>query len=337
MWLFSLRLRASLDKLRELNPYVNVEQLDHDLSKLSESELIELVKKFNCVIVTELADQTILTRLNTVCRESHVHFVLSDVFGLFGYSFTDLGDSFETLDPDGEEYREMFVAKISSEPNACVEVLDQHAHNLEANDLVRLTQVEGPNELNDQIYQVTNVVNSYRFRINADTSQSQPYARGGIFKKIKKKLTMRFESLREQLNKPEVVLAELSPVKFGNPYLVHIVLRAHLARTQDYSSMDLFLTAVHEVCEQFKRDNSNIPVDLASSESQKELTRLARVFFLTRRSRLPPLSAIYGGICAQEALKAITSKFVPIKQWLYLEFCELFEIKDLENLDVQSK
>ncbi len=40
-------------------------------------------------------------------------FITSDVYGLFCWSFCDFGDSFEVMDPNGEEPKETFIAKIT--------------------------------------------------------------------------------------------------------------------------------------------------------------------------------------------------------------------------------
>lgn len=123
--------------MRELNPYVRIECVEQDLLEHSattadnDEKLATFLRGFTCVVVTEMTKIEAVVRINSLCRANNVHFVLSDVYGLFGFSFTDFGDEFETHDLDGEEYRDMFVAKISSETEACIEVLDQHAHNLE--------------------------------------------------------------------------------------------------------------------------------------------------------------------------------------------------------------
>jgi ubiquitin-activating enzyme E1 len=186
---------------------------------------------------------------------------------------------------------------------------------------VRLTEIEDPNELNNQVYRVTAVLNSYKFKIEAKTSETKKYSRGGIFRKIKKKQTLQFGSLESQLENPELVLADLSATKFSSPNLVHVLVKSHLTlcgQQQSEYSLETFLKHVKE------------------ASKEEDIERLARVFYLTKRARFPPLSAIYGGVCAQEALKSITSKFIPIKQWLYLEFSELFEVKSFDNFNVAS-
>lgn len=203
-------------------------------------------------------------------------------------------------------------------------------------DFVRLTEVESPRELNGQIFRVTSVLNSYKFQIDADTSKSSAYSRGGIFKKIKKKLSMRFEPLDVQLDKPHMIAADLSAAKFYAPYYAHMLVCAYMSiqqhsGTSSTSSVESFLTMVRSIADKFKLDNPSIDFDMA------ELERLARVFYLTRRARLPALTAFYGGLCAQETLKAITSKFIPFKQWFYLDCSELYEVKELNKIEIESR
>jgi len=45
-------------------------------------------------------------------------------------------------------------------------------------------------------------------------------------------------------------------------------------------------------------------------------------FARTARGHINPTAAAVGGIAAQEVLKAITHKFMPLRQWLYLDAAE---------------
>ena len=40
-------------------------------------------------------------------------FISSDVYGVFGSAFCDFGDTFEVMDPTGEERKEVFIANIT--------------------------------------------------------------------------------------------------------------------------------------------------------------------------------------------------------------------------------
>jgi ubiquitin-activating enzyme E1-like protein 2 len=45
----------------------------------------------------------------------------------------------------------------------------------------------------------------------------------------------------------------------------------------------------------------------------------------TAQGFLPPLAAAAGGVASQEVLKAVTGKFSPLCQWLYLEAADIVE------------
>jgi hypothetical protein len=48
-------------------------------------------------------------------------------------------------------------------------------------------------------------------------------------------------------------------------------------------------------------------------------------WFDLRNTSLGPISAFIGGVVAQEVIKAITHKFIPIDQEIYFDFFELYE------------
>ena len=56
----------------------------------------------------------------------------------------------------------------------------------------------------------------------------------------------------------------------------------------------------------------------AKVELDEARCALVRLMALTSRGNLPPLCATMGGVVAQEALKAVMNKFMPLKQWMYL-------------------
>lgn len=48
-------------------------------------------------------------------------------------------------------------------------------------------------------------------------------------------------------------------------------------------------------------------------------------FSFTCAGSFAPLAAFYGGLIAQEAFKAITSKYMPINQFFLTDFAEIVE------------
>lgn len=71
-----------------------------------------------------------------------------DVYGVFGWAFTDFGKNFEIFDKNGEETKEVFLSDISREAEATVTTLEHHMHGLEVGDAIKLTEVEGMIDLN---------------------------------------------------------------------------------------------------------------------------------------------------------------------------------------------
>lgn len=322
-FILKFRTLASLEELKNLNPYVNIQHINRELT----TNDLNFLKEYNCVILTEIFDLDLLVKANELCRENNINFLIGNVNGLFAYSFTDFGSNFEVLDPDAEDYKELFISKITNESECLIETMDQRPHNLENDDLVKLNEIEGLNQLNNQIYKVSKIINSHKFTLNVNTSEMPKYTRGGLFKKIKKQLNVQYDSLKNQLLKPELLYSDFNQSKYSNPLLIHIL---YLALSDfcklNSNDFETFLNIVKEKSLPFKSDISI-----------ENLKNLCRIFYFTREYPFPPLSAIYGGILAQEALKSITNKFVPIKQWLYLDSSELFELNpSLSVQDIQN-
>uniref|UniRef100_A0A672IL09 Ubiquitin-like modifier-activating enzyme 6 n=1 Tax=Salarias fasciatus TaxID=181472 RepID=A0A672IL09_SALFA len=63
-------------------------------------------------------------------------------------------------------------------------------------------------------------------------------------------------------------------------------------------------------------------------------TELVHCLSRTARGTLPPLAAAVGGVASQEVLKAITGKFAPLQQWLYLDAVEV--VRPLQALATEE-
>jgi len=88
--------------------------------------------------------------------------------------------------------------------------------------------------------------------------------------------------------------------------------------------------AVEEVGKQFEADNS-VALNL------DDLRRICCVLYATKNAQFPSLCAFLGGIVAQEAIKSITNKFTPIKQWFHLDCIELYECSNSIPTQVVAK
>jgi len=79
------RAEASLDRLQQLNPMVEVTA---DSSKSCQKDA-EFFKQFDIVIATTCPKEE-LVRLNSICRAEKILFFAGDVMGFYGFSFMDL-------------------------------------------------------------------------------------------------------------------------------------------------------------------------------------------------------------------------------------------------------
>ncbi|XP_050083438.1 SUMO-activating enzyme subunit 1 [Anopheles aquasalis] len=100
----SFRSEASLERAQHLNPMV---ELKADTEQLA-AKPDEFFKEFDvvCIIGAPTAE---LLRVDSVCREANVKFFATDLWGMFGYSFSDLQEH--------EFMMDLVKYKVISKPN----------------------------------------------------------------------------------------------------------------------------------------------------------------------------------------------------------------------------
>ncbi|KAK7475147.1 hypothetical protein BaRGS_00033639 [Batillaria attramentaria] len=310
------RAEACSGRIAELNPYVKVSTLTEPLSPSTD---ISYLQEFQCVILTECSMEVQL-RVNSFCRSCspQIKFIISDVFGVFGCAFCDFGDTFEVLDPTGEEPREVFIADVTKANPGVVTCLDQRLHGLETGDLVTFKEVKGMTPLNSHQYQVK-VLTPTTFSI-CDTSGDDfpPYEGGGIMTQVKVPKTVTFKSLEDQLSCPSLLLPDLS--KFNAPSNIHLAFQALHAFCSENGSLP----------EPWCKNSADRVLSLAQAVNERSTEKLEsleealiRSLSHTARGCLAPMCAAIGGFVAQEGLKALTGKFLPLSQWLYLDAVEV--------------
>jgi ubiquitin-activating enzyme E1 len=67
------------------------------------------------------------------------------------------------------------------------------------------------------------------------------------------------------------------------------------------------------------RQARTLMVDLYNKEATESQLRAFKMLSYTARGNLSPIASYLGGIVAQEALKALTGKFTPLDQWMFLD------------------
>lgn len=302
------RAAVTAPRVAELNAYTPVSVLQ------SESITADLnqLRKYQVVVLTgiSLDDQIIISQY---CHQEGVFLVIADTFGLFGSIFTDFGKKFLVTDPTGENVITGIVADIDSD--GLVSALDETRHGLEDGDFVTFTEIEGMDKLNNSEPRKISVKGPFTFSIGNVSGLGQ-YHRGGLYAQVKMPKIINFEPLTTQLKKPELLISDFA--KFDRPSQLHIGFQAlhifhkdqgHLPRPHnDADASELYRLAKALIDE----GDSSIELD----------EKLLRELSYQARGDLSPMAAFFGGLAAQEVLKAVSGKFHPIVQWLYLDSLE---------------
>ena len=303
------RAAVTAPRISELNPYTPVgvhdgDNLTGDLSQL---------KRYQSIVLTDtpLKDQLAIADF---CHNNGIYVTITDTFGLFGSIFTDFGKNFTIGDPNGENPLSGIVSNIDSE--GLVTALDETRHGLEDGDFVTFSEVEGMEKLNDSEPKKITVKGPYTFSIG-DVSGLGQYQRGGLYQQVKMPKIMDFESLSQQLQKPELMMSDFA--KFDRPMQLHCGFQALHAFAENHKGE---FPRPHN--DQDAAEVLKLAQDIANkSEDKPELDeKVIKELAYQARGDLSPMNAFYGGLAAQEVMKSVSGKFGPIKQWMYMDSLE---------------
>ena len=297
--------QVSAVKLRELNAYVPISVVEN----INEETLL----KFKCIVSTNVTLEE-QVRINQITHANDIGYINADIRGLFGQIFVDFGDKFTIVDQTGEEPLSGIVSDIDKD--GTVTMLDDSRHGLEDGDFVKFTEVEGMPKLNDGNPHKVEVLGPYAFKIKLDESFGT-YKKGGQYTQVKVPKDLKFEPLLEQLKNPEYLISDFA--KFDKPPQLHIGFQAlHAFKTKrgrlpaPYNLEDA--NEAFRYAQELATQNKNIVEEL----DEKYLKEL----FYQAQGDIPGVVAFFGGLIAQEVLKCCSSKFTPIKQWLYFDSLE---------------
>ncbi|KAI8322085.1 ubiquitin activating enzyme [Martensiomyces pterosporus] len=306
------RAEVSAPRLAELNQYVPVSVYDKELKP-------EDIGAFKCVVVTEMPLQKQLA-FSEFAHNNGVCFISTEVRGLFGYAFNDFGDSFKVEDPTGEEPLSGMVASIEQTAEGVVTCLDETRHGLEDGQFVTFSEIQGMAELNGCEPRPVKVLGPYTFSIG-DTSSLSEYQRGGLFQQVKTPVTLSFASLKDALESPEYLISDYA--KFETPAQLHVGFQALHAFSAANDGRKPRPGNDEDAAEVVRLAN-----EINDRWSQKtELNEeLLKKLSYQAQGDLSPMVAVFGGLVAQEVLKACTGKFTPIKNFMYFDALECLPI-----------
>lgn len=303
------RAQVTAPRVAELNSYTPVsvhesQSLTGDLNQLKQYQVIVLT-------TTSLKDQITIADF---CHDNGIYLVVADTFGLFGYIFTDFGKDFTVGDVTGENPISGIVADIDD--TGLVSALDETRHGLEDGDYVEFAELRGMEALNGAPPRKITVKGPYSFSIG-DVSGLGKYEGGGLFAQVKMPKVVQFQPLSAQMKKPELMISDFA--KFDRPAQLHVGIQALHTFAEDHQGA---LPRPHNA--EDAKEVVDITKKLAKDSgdeveiSDKLITELS----YQAQGDLSPMAAFFGGLAAQEVLKAVSGKFTPVVQWLYFDSLE---------------
>lgn len=303
------RAAVTVPRVSELNPYTPVKEFQ--VKALTDD--LSLLKQFKAVVLTDtpLKDQLVVA---DYCHEHGIYLVITDTFGLFGQIFTDFGKNFTCGDPNGEVETHGIIAGIDDE--GTVTAFDETRHGFEDGDFVTFSEVEGMEALNAIAPLKIIVKGPYTFSIG-DVSKYGTYKKGGNFHQVKMPKIIDFEPLSQQIKKPTTLISDFA--KFDRPLQLHIGIQA-LHKFIDTTGKAPRPHNDEDAAEILRLSQG---INATLEEKVEEFDKK----FITELSyqaagELSPMTAVFGGLAAQEVLKAVSGKFHPIVQFMYFDSLE---------------
>ncbi|KAF4023923.1 hypothetical protein G4228_015937 [Cervus hanglu yarkandensis] len=304
------RAEASQKLLAELNGAVQVCVYTGDITE-------DLLLDFQVVVLTasRLEEQL---RAGTFCHKHGVCFLVADTRGLVGQLFCDFGKNFTVQDPTEAEPLTAAIQHISQGSPGILTLREEaDAHHFHTGDWVTFSGIEGMVELNGCDPRPLHVREDGTLEIG-DTTAFSPYLRGGAVTEVKRAKTVSHEPLDAALLQPRVVAQ--------SPQEVHRARCLH----QSFRALHKFQQLHGRPPKPWDLVDAKMVVDLAQAMGPLKGTKgepleeqldeaLVRTVALSSAGGLSPMAAVLGAVAAQEVLKAISGKFMPLDQWLYFD------------------
>ncbi len=309
---------ASLQKLKNLNPYTTVDILE---------ELYNYIPNYNVVVLTDLYPKNTINKIDEICIKQNIKFLFGLNLGLFGFIFSNFGKNHTIIDKDGKDPKRFIITNITNEEKGLVTIGENKNFDLENEAEVLLKNIKGMEELNNRLFLITKKDNN-SFYINENTLKFQKYINGGDVVEIKKKYSMNYLSFNESISLPlksikDFSIQEETKKRQNKLYLCFIKSFLEYLENGKKSSIDekFLLSKIKKLFDnviEIEKIN-NITYDDYDEDELQSFDELM-IMNMIRYSyyHIVPTCSLIGGYLAQEIIK-ITGKFSPINQWLFFD------------------
>ncbi|XP_062056883.1 ubiquitin-like modifier-activating enzyme 7 isoform X6 [Lepus europaeus] len=302
------RAEASRELLAQLNEAV---QVSVHLGDITEAFLLD----FQVVVLTasKLEEQL---KVGAWCHKHGVCFLVADSRGLVGQLFCDFGENFTVQDPTEAEPLTATIQHISQGcPGIVTLRRETVTHSFRDGHLVTFSGIEGMVELNGCDPRPIRVQEDWSLEIG-DTAAFSRYLRGGTVTEVKRAKTVNHKPLETALLQPQVMASSSQ----HRAHCLHQAFRAlhkfqdlHGRPPQPWDPVDAEAVVCLARALGPLKGTDEEPLEEPLDEA------LVRITALSSAGSLSPMAALLGAVAAQEVLKAISGKFVPLDQWLYFD------------------
>ena len=324
------RDEASLNELKELNPYVEVN---------IEKNFLQNYLNYDVICITEIIETKLIKEINENCRKNNKGFIYALNLGLIGIIFSDFGENFEIIDENGEECNSMCIKYISKEKNAIVETDSTFdKKGISPNSYVIFKDVQGMNEINGKIIKLRPCEEADCFYIG-DTSNYSEYKKGGIIQEIKIPYKKSFSSFEQSIKDPKCSNFEIDLDKSNknNKQMLHATfytiqkyfdVNQKLPENNNEKLSENLANEAKEFYNKMRKEKNNI----FFNKAKKDFNYIKfKSMFKFLNVQLPSICSFLGGFIAQEIIK-FTGLYIPLDQWLWIDFFD--SVKYLEGKNI---
>ncbi|KAM3185929.1 hypothetical protein ACTXT7_005366 [Hymenolepis weldensis] len=306
------RAEASLPHLSALNPYVFVALSDYPFTGQSGDFLGTLKNKclddITCIVATD-CNLFFAALLNNYCRRCNIKFVYANTIGVLGNIFCDFGENIKYGPPDEEPLVNFFIDHIENAEKPKLTVKDSEQHKLADGSYITFHEISGMTELNGMTVRVKEISPKI-LELDVDTRNFGVFTGSGVATEFKASPHMSHLPLAMQLENPRLCAVDLvhPAVKVSESSVqLHTAFVALMMCKRD-------LRLYHQIARRFASSNANNMID----------AKLLSKICATAQGQIPPLCSFFGGLAAQEVIKAVTCRFTPLNQWVsYLQYNSL--------------
>ena len=209
------REKACFEKLVSLNPYVKV--------SIMEGNILDNIKRFNVIIITEIMSSDELIKINKTCRDNNIGFIYGLNFGLAGFLFNDFNEHL-IYDSNGEKNLSYQIFNIEEKDNYYEIYIDTSRDKnflLKKGEYILLKEIQGLEFLNDDEPKKIIKTTNESFFIEKENNSDKKYINGGIVEEIKVPKKLKFNNLEYYFNDFDKNYVLIDSSKIYNNILLH--------------------------------------------------------------------------------------------------------------------